>query len=146
MDVSITQGTFDSRASKWGQPLRQAGLDELPQLYNVLRGTMSLVGVRPMVETDIDYMQFAAPGLFDEWYAYYQATRPGMAGPSQVYRHHFRDGKSREIYRKSAELDLRYFDGASLTTDLRILASMPLDMLKTNVDVVENAAATDLQK
>lgn len=138
-----THGAFDSRASRWGQLLRQSGVDELPQLYNVLQGTMSLVGVRPMIMEDIDYMQRVAPGLFDEWYAYYQATKPGLAGPSQVFRHHFRDGKSPEIYRQSAELDLRYFDTASLATDLRILATTPIDMLRSNIGVVENFGAAN---
>jgi len=142
----ITQGTFDSRASKWGQRLRQAGLDEMPQLYNVLEGTMALVGVRPMIEGDIDLMQSAAPRLFDEWYAYYKATKPGMTGPSQVHRHHFRNGTTPELYYRSAEIDLRYFNEASLITDLKILASTPFDMLKANVGVVENVANSDFPR
>jgi lipopolysaccharide/colanic/teichoic acid biosynthesis glycosyltransferase len=86
-------------------------------------------------------MEFSAPNIFDEWYSYYQAARPGLAGTSQAYRHHYRNGRSQEIYRKSAELDLEYFDKASLTTDLGILASTPFDMLKANIDVIENLQA-----
>lgn len=138
-------GTFDPRATKLGQTLRQTGLDELPQIFNVIKGSMSLVGARPMVEGDIDYMELSAPHIFDEWYAYYQASKPGLAGASQVYRHHFRDGRSREIYRQSAELDLAYFDTASLLKDIQILASTPLDMIRANVGVVENMQAASQQ-
>ena len=135
---NASYGTFDPRATRLGQIVRQTGLDELPQIYNVLGGSMSLVSARPMVESDIDYMEFAAPHIFDEWYGYYTATKPGVAGPSQVYRHHFRNGRSRAIYQKSAELDLQYFDNASLAKDIGILASTSLDMLRANVAVVEN--------
>ena len=51
-------GTFDPRATKVEQTLRQTGLDELPQIYNVIRGSMSLVGARPMLEADIDFFIF----------------------------------------------------------------------------------------
>jgi lipopolysaccharide/colanic/teichoic acid biosynthesis glycosyltransferase len=92
-----------------------------------------------MVEADIDYMELSAPHIFDEWYAYYQASRPGLAGASQIYRHHFRDGHDQTIYRRSAELDLEYFDRASLVTDLRVLAKAPIDMLMANTAVVDNS-------
>jgi len=139
MDTSITQGTFDSRASRLGTIIRQTGLDELPQLYNVLEGTMSLVGARPMLPESIDDMEFAAPKLFPDWHTHYLAAKPGLAGPSQVYRHHFRDGNSRKIYRRSVELDLKYFTSASLATDIKILTNTPLAMLKANVGIVENS-------
>lgn len=137
----VSYGTFDPRATKLGQVIRQTGLDELPQIYNVIQGSMSLVGARPMVESDIDYMEFAAPQLFEEWHAYYRVSKPGLAGASQVYRHHFRDGRSKAIYKKSAELDLQYFDQASLATDLRVLARTPIDMIWANVGVVDNLQA-----
>jgi lipopolysaccharide/colanic/teichoic acid biosynthesis glycosyltransferase len=133
-----TRGTFDPRASRWGQILRQSGADEVPQICNVLAGTMSLVGPRPMVMADIEYMQSVAPTIFDDWYGCYLTTKPGLIGPSQIYRHHFRDGVSPEIYRRSAELDLRYFDGASLAQDLGILAGAPLGLLRANIGVVDN--------
>lgn len=142
--TEASYGTFDPRATQLGQVIRQTGLDELPQIYNVIRGSMSLVGARPMVENDIDYMEFSAPHLFDEWYAYYKASKPGLAGPSQVYRHHFRNGRSQAIYQKSAELDLQYFDKASIAADLSILANTPFGMLKANVAVVENIPVTSM--
>lgn len=134
----VTAGTFDPRASKIGLFLRQLGLDELPQVANVLRGSMSLVGFRPMVEKDIDLMQQAAPTLFDEWFAFYQASRPGLAGPSQAFRHHFRQGTDVTLYRQSIELDLRYAEKASFKTDLKILAQTPMAMLQANIHVVDN--------
>jgi lipopolysaccharide/colanic/teichoic acid biosynthesis glycosyltransferase len=138
----VTYGTFDPRASKVGQMVRQSGLDELPQIINVLNGSMSLVGARPMIEEDIEFMELSAPHIFDEWHSYYQISKPGLAGPSQIYRHHHREGHSKEIYRMSAELDLQYFDKASLVTDLHILARTPIDMLRANVGVIENSSTS----
>jgi lipopolysaccharide/colanic/teichoic acid biosynthesis glycosyltransferase len=135
---SDTFGTFDPRASSVGQFIRQSGIDELPQLYNVLLGSMSLVGCRPMIENDMDFMEFSAPKIFDEWYSYYQISRPGLTGLSQIYRHHYRESRTKEHYSKSAELDLRYFSNASLLGDLKILARTPVDALMANVNVVEN--------
>jgi len=96
-----------------------------------------------MLVKDIDHMEFSAPDLFDEWYSYYRASKPGLAGDSQVYRHHFRDGHNPAVYRKSVELDLRYFDRASLAVDLRILAATPIDMLRANraIEAAEAAVA-----
>ena len=141
--TDVVYGTFDPRATRLGQVLRQSGVDEIPQIYNVLQGSMSLVGPRPMLVKDIDHMEFSAPDLFDEWYSYYRASKPGLAGDSQVYRHHFRDGHNPAVYRKSVELDLRYFDRASLAVDLRILAATPIDMLRANraIEAAEAAVA-----
>ena len=95
----------DPRITGFGQFLRRSSLDELPQLWNVLTGDMSLVGPRPMM---VD-QKALYPGT-----AYY-ALRPGITGYWQTA------GRNRTTFRARAEYDTVYEEGLALTTDLRIL-------------------------
>ena len=95
----------DPRVTGFGQVLRKSSLDELPQLWNVLRGDMSLVGPRPMMLNQ----QSLYPGI-----AYY-ALRPGITGYWQTA------GRSRTTFAARAEYDSAYEEALSLVTDLRIL-------------------------
>ncbi len=96
----------DPRITRFGQFLRRSSLDELPQLWNVLRGDMSLVGPRPMMLNQ----QAMYPGT-----AYYR-LRPGVTGYWQTA------GRNRTTFEARAEYDAVYDDNLTLTTDLRILA------------------------
>lgn len=105
---------FDPRITMVGRFLRKTSLDELPQLLNVLRGEMSLVGPRPMmVEQSAFY-----PGR-----AYY-LTRPGLTGPWQVSDRHGTSFVDRAAY------DDNYLHKLSFRTDLRILFSTVFVVLK----------------
>lgn len=95
----------DPRVTDFGQLMRRSSLDELPQLWNVLTGDMSLVGPRPMM---VD-QQSLYPGT-----AYY-ALRPGITGYWQTA------GRNRTTFYARAEYDTVYEEGLALTTDLRIL-------------------------
>jgi exopolysaccharide biosynthesis polyprenyl glycosylphosphotransferase len=98
----------DPRVTPLGRTLRKWTLDELPQLVNVLKGDMSLVGPRPAPPREVDE--------YDIWHRRRLSVRPGMTGLWQVearFDDHFDD---------RAELDLRYIDQWSLWMDLRILA------------------------
>lgn len=95
----------DPRITRFGQFLRRSSLDELPQLWNVLTGDMSLVGPRPMM---VDQQEIY-PGT-----AYY-ALRPGITGYWQTA------GRNRTTFYARAEYDTVYEEGLALTTDLRIL-------------------------
>ncbi|MFN3723552.1 MAG: sugar transferase [Paracoccaceae bacterium] len=95
----------DPRITRFGQFLRRSSLDELPQLWNVLNGSMSLVGPRPMM---LDQRELY-PGT-----AYY-VIRPGITGYWQTA------GRNRTTFRARAEYDTVYEEGLALTTDLRIL-------------------------
>lgn len=97
----------DPRITKIGHFLRKTSLDELPQLWNVLRGEMSLVGPRPILPNE-------AP-LFGEQLPYYLETRPGMTGLWQV------SGRNRLTFAKRVEMDVWYVRNWSLWYDLAIL-------------------------
>jgi lipopolysaccharide/colanic/teichoic acid biosynthesis glycosyltransferase len=96
----------DPRIFPMGQRLRASSLDELPQLINVLRGEMSLVGPRPLPADDGDYLGDVRRRLL---------VRPGITGLWQV------SGRSDLSWDEAVRLDLYYVDNWSLTYDLSIL-------------------------
>jgi lipopolysaccharide/colanic/teichoic acid biosynthesis glycosyltransferase len=112
----------DPRITRIGGFLRRTSLDELPQLLNVLRGEMSLVGPRPVVreELDLHYSPAAA--------AAYCEVRPGITGLWQI------SGRSDTTYAERVTLDTRYVRTWSVLLDLRIL-------LKTIPAVLERRGA-----
>lgn len=97
----------DPRVTRVGRVLRRTSLDELPQLLNVLAGSMSLVGPRPALPSEV--------ATYDEVAARRLHARPGITGLSQV------SGRSDLTWRASLELDLRYVDEGSAWLDLKIL-------------------------
>jgi exopolysaccharide biosynthesis polyprenyl glycosylphosphotransferase len=99
--------TSDPRVTRVGATLRKYSLDELPQLLNVLNGTMSLVGPRPPLPSEVaTYAEDARRRLL---------VRPGMTGLWQV------SGRSNLSWEQSVRLDLRYVENWSLALDLMIL-------------------------
>ena len=109
----------DQRVTRVGRVLRQTSLDELPQLFNVLAGTMSLVGPRPH-----PLEMKAADRLYHEAVSEYFArhrVRPGITGLAQVSG--FRgEIDTMEKAQKRLDLDLRYIDNWSLSLDLKIIS------------------------
>ena len=97
----------DPRITKLGAMLRRTSLDELPQLVNVLTGSMSLVGPRPVVPDEL--------ACYGELASAYTGVRPGVTGYWQV------NGRSDVGFPERAELDAYYYDNRSLRVDLRIL-------------------------
>ncbi|WP_354002130.1 sugar transferase [Pseudogemmobacter humi] len=104
----------DPRITRFGHFLRRSSLDELPQLWNVLRGDMSLVGPRPMMLNQREIY----PGK-----AYY-ALRPGVTGYWQTA------GRNRTSFEARAEYDAIYDENLTLATDLGILARTITVVLK----------------
>ncbi len=100
----------DPRITSFGKYLRALSLDELPQLWNILQGDMSLVGPRPVTRLELD-----------NWYsplgaeADYMSVRPGLTGLWQT------SGRSDTSYPERVALDKRYVEQISLRTDVRIL-------------------------
>ena len=104
-----SQAARDPRITRIGAFLRRTSLDELPQLINVLRGEMSLVGPRPVVREELDHQY--SPVAADA----YCETRPGITGLWQI------SGRSDTTYAERVSLDLRYVRDWSIGLDIRIL-------------------------
>lgn len=107
---------LDPRITRMGQWLRRTSLDELPQLINVIRGEMSLVGPRPVVAEELDEY---GDNLF-----YYVESKPGLTGLWQV------SGRSDVTYRQRVHLDSWYVRNWSLWCDLVILIKTPKAVIK----------------
>jgi exopolysaccharide biosynthesis polyprenyl glycosylphosphotransferase len=108
----------DPRITRLGGFLRRASLDELPQLYNVLRGEMSLVGPRPHLPEEVEQYQ--------EWHKKRLRTWPGLTGLWQV------SGRSDLTFDEMMLLDIYYVENWSLLMDLRIaLKTIPVAILGT---------------
>lgn len=108
----------DPRSTPIGRVLRATKLDELPQLYNVLRGDMSVVGPRPERPHFVQCYNRHVPS-----YARRHTVRPGITGLAQV-----ESGYRTHVYVK-LQYDLRYIDSQSLWLDLWILTRTPLSIL-----------------
>lgn len=103
----------DPRISRVGRFLRKLRIDELPQLYNVLRGEMSLVGPRPERPVFVNQLRKKIP-----YYDIRHTVRPGVTGWAQTQ---FRYGSSTEDAHTKLQYDLYYVKNMSLALDLRIL-------------------------
>jgi lipopolysaccharide/colanic/teichoic acid biosynthesis glycosyltransferase len=112
---SVYKLAKDSRITRVGHFLRRTSLDELPQLFNVLRGEMSLVGPRPAIAYEVE--------AYDTWHRrrIFEA-KPGITGLWQV------SGRSRVSFDEMVRLDLRYARTWSPWTDLKILMRTPAAM------------------
>ncbi len=113
----------DPRVTPVGRILRQYRLDELPQLFNILKGDMNLVGPRPE-QPKI----FARLRKQIEGYQQRQRVRPGITGWAQVNQHY--DVSIADVQRK-VDLDLEYIERQSIVEDLRIMArTIPVILFK----------------
>ncbi|HDV2047428.1 TPA: sugar transferase, partial [Escherichia coli] len=97
----------DPRVTKIGAFLRRTSLDELPQLFNVLKGEMSLVGPRPIITAELE--------RYNEEVDYYLLSKPGMTGLWQV------SGRSDVDYETRVYLDAWYVKNWSMWNDIAIL-------------------------
>ena len=121
------QGSDKERLTAWGQFLRSTSIDELPELWNVLKGEMSLVGPRPL------------PTIYLERYSPEQARRhevlPGITGWAQV------NGRNGLSWKEQFELDLWYVENRSFLLDLKILC-LTISTVLSRKDIAEEGQAT----
>lgn len=99
--------TNDPRVSCLGAFLRKTSLDELPQLWNVLKGDMSIVGPRPIVTSEIRH--------YGDRFSDYMSVRPGITGLWQV------SGRSDTTYEQRVQLDCKYIEQQNVLLDLKIM-------------------------
>ncbi len=97
----------DPRITRLGRILRKSSLDELPQLVNIIRGDMSIVGPRPIVENEVE--------RYGDFIVAYDSVKPGVTGLWQV------TGRNNTSYDERVALDTRYAETYSLWGDIKIL-------------------------
>jgi lipopolysaccharide/colanic/teichoic acid biosynthesis glycosyltransferase len=105
----------DSRITRVGRVLRAVSLDELPQLWNVLRGDMSLIGPRPTLRYQVEQ--------YSERQRRRLEVKPGLTGWAQIH------GRARLPWDERIELDVWYVEHRSPWVDLKIVARTPLALL-----------------
>ncbi len=113
----------DSRVIPFGNMLRSSGIDELPQLINVLLGDMSLVGPRPSIPYEVDQ--------YKNWFSRRFDIVPGLTGLWQV------SGKNKLTFHEMIRLDIQYIRSQSFWLDLKILLLTPMAIINIVKDSYE---------
>ncbi len=108
----------DPRITRFGRFLRRTSMDELPQLFNVLKGDMSLVGPRPPLPNEVE--------KYDDYAMQRLSIRPGMTCYWQVM------GRSNLSFDQWMELDHRYLEEMGVMVDLKILLLTPIAVIKAD--------------
>jgi len=106
----------DQRITRFGQLLRSLSLDELPELWNILKGDMSFVGPRPLL---MDYLS-----LYNERQSRRHEVRPGLTGWSQI------NGRNSISWEEKFEFDIWYVENASFCLDLKIIRTTFLKVVR----------------
>ena len=106
----------NSYITKVGAVLRKTSLDELPQLFNILKGDMTIIGPRPIVEKEVEKYGDKAEKLF--------SVVPGLGGYWQA------NGRSDTTYEERVEMDMYYIDHMCFTLDAKILFQTIFSVLK----------------
>jgi len=114
---SIHKLVHDSRITRPGRLLRKLSLDELPQLFNVLRGDMSLVGPRPAIPYEVE--------MYKPWHLQRLEVQPGITGLQQVTL------RSTADFDEQVRLDIEYIHLQSLWLDIKIILKTPLIIIST---------------
>ena len=108
--------THDPRITRLGNFLRKSSLDELPQLWNILKGEMSIVGPRPVTKDELKF--------YGERVSYYVKMRPGLTGPWQV------SGRNDLAYHERVALDVDYARHCNVVMDVKVILATVKAVLK----------------
>lgn len=106
----------DPRVTKVGKFIRKTSLDELPQLFNILTGQMTIVGPRPIVTKELEF--------YGEYAKYYEAVKPGLTGLWQV------KGRSDTTYEERVDLDMEYVSTRGIFRDIYIIFMTIVKVIK----------------
>lgn len=118
------------RVTRVGMFIRKTSIDELPQLINVIRGEMSLIGPRPILPRMLTYLNDSERMRF--------SVRPGITGLAQV------KGRNEMLWSKRFELDVIYATNLSLFADLKlVLLTIPKVFIQSNITTDRNATQVD---
>lgn len=117
----------EKRLTKVGSIVRSTSIDELPQLWNVLKGDMSLIGPRPLL---VQYLPLYSPEQ-----ARRHEVRPGITGWAQCH------GRNAISWKKKFELDVWYVDNISFLTDCKVILTTLMKVIK-RADINSDTAAT----
>ena len=119
----------DPRLTRLGRFLRETSLDELPQLFNVILGQMSLVGPRPLYERQAEQ--------WDEHQRRRLEVRPGVTGYAQAY------GRGQLTIEEKIEMDVHYVDNRGFWFDLRIILRTVANIFRPRGEVYEKQYSSD---
>lgn len=119
----------EQRLTKYGKLLRSTSLDELPELVNILRGDMSVVGPRPLL---VKYLP-----LYNERQKHRHDVRPGLTGRAQI------NGRNAITWEAKFEEDIAYIENITLLKDLQIIFSTVLKVFKREGISQENSATME---
>jgi lipopolysaccharide/colanic/teichoic acid biosynthesis glycosyltransferase len=115
-DEKVLKLQRDPRVTRLGWVLRRTSVDELPQLWNVLMGSMSLVGPRPPIPYEVE--------MYQAWHHQRLEAKPGMTGLWQV------TARSSVSFDRMVDLDVQYVESQSFWLDMKILLKTPLVVLR----------------
>ena len=124
----------DSRKTKFGNFIRKTAIDELPQLFNVLAGEMSLIGPRPEIPVFVEQFKEVIPLYMVKHY-----VKPGMTGLAQVKG--LRGDTSVE---ERIHADIEYIENWSIWLDIYILLRTPFSMINKNEKYVDDIVLGEL--
>lgn len=117
----------EERLPKFGKTLRSTSLDELPELWNIFKGDMSIVGPRPLL---VQYLP-----LYNEYQRQRHQTRPGLTGLAQV------NGRNAITWKEKFELDVRYTKNITFINDTKIILYTVLTVFKQE-DISSGSSVT----
>lgn len=119
----------EQRLTKFGKILRSTSLDELPELFNILKGDMSIVGPRPLL---VEYLR-----LYNEEQRHRHDVRPGLTGFAQV------NGRNSISWKEKFRDDIKYIENISFITDIKIVFKTIIKVFKREGISQENSATME---
>lgn len=119
----------EQRLTKFGKILRSTSLDELPELFNILKGDMSIVGPRPLL---VEYLE-----LYNEEQKHRHDVRPGLTGFAQV------NGRNSISWEEKFRDDIEYIENISFIIDIKIVFKTIIKVFKREGISQENSATTE---